>query len=66
MISALVLTGEYYTPEHEFVDAEPPKDLPESEDIIDADYVEMDAYDEEVDSFSEGIANDSIEELDDF
>ena len=66
VISALVLTGEYYTPEHEFVDAEPPKDLPESEDIIDADYVEMDAYDEEVDSFSEGIANDSIEELDEF
>ena len=66
VISALVLTGEYYTPEPEFVDAEPPKDLPESEDIIDADYVEMDAYDEEVDSFSEGIANDSIEELDEF
>ena len=66
VISALVLTGEYYTPEHEFVDAEPPKDLPESEDIIDADYVEMDAYDEEVDSFSEGIANDSNEELDEF
>ena len=66
VISALVLTGEYYTPEPEFVDAEPPKDLPESEDIIDADYVEMDAYDEEVDSFSEGIADDSIEELDEF
>ncbi|HCJ08621.1 MAG TPA: helicase [Lachnospiraceae bacterium] len=66
VISALVLTGEYYTPEPEYVDTEPPKDLPESEDIIDADYEEINDYDEKVDSFSEGSADESVEELDEF
>lgn len=30
VIAALVMTGEYYTPEPEFEDTEPPKDLPDS------------------------------------
>lgn len=52
VISALVLTGEYYTPEPEYVDTEPPKDLPEREDIIDTDYVEVDDSEEKLDEFA--------------
>lgn len=65
VISALVLTGEYYTPEPEFVDSEPPVDMPNN-DVIDADYKEIHTESDMEESFAEDNAEDSIEPLSEY
>ena len=65
VISALVLTGEYYTPEPEFVDDEPPMDMP-GEDVIDANYKEIDSDEDKTDSYAEDFSEDIIEPLDEY
>ena len=65
VISALVLTGEYYTPEPEFIDPEPPVDMPNN-DVIDADYKEIHAERDMEESFAEDNAEDSIEPLSEY
>ena len=60
-----MLTGEYYTPEPEFVDSEPPVDMPNN-DVIDADYKEIHTESDMEESFAEDNAEDSIEPLSEY
>ena len=66
VISALVLTGEYYTPEPMSIEEEYTEEIDASDDVIDTDYKDISEDDDRDIAFDEANTEEETETLDEF